>query len=203
MPKHMFEFMIAMTVLALAPSHRHLIAGQHSSVLMQRPLTLPSIRQGDSCTIAVGSRGTVPNQRHIFGASGVWFGAGPVYVALPYRFTRDDNNATFSLDQVPLVDGVHRAKTPWVSVPSYSGPILIRGHALDASGRALRFSASPAGPRDSLHLEAPQAPSAGLWSFWASSMWVPNPGCYGIQIDTLAGTDIVIFSATWEVRGVA
>ena len=54
MPKHMFEFMIAMTVLALAPSHRHLIAGQHSSVLMQRPLTLPSIRQGDSCTIAVG-----------------------------------------------------------------------------------------------------------------------------------------------------
>src|SRR2546425_3285879 len=43
MPKHMFEFTIAMTLLAFAPSQRHLIAGQHSSVLMQRPLTLPSI----------------------------------------------------------------------------------------------------------------------------------------------------------------
>ena len=66
MPKHMSEFMIAMTLLAFAPSQRHLIAGQHSSVLMQRPLTLPSIHPGDSCTIAVGSRGTVPNQNHIF-----------------------------------------------------------------------------------------------------------------------------------------
>ena len=196
MAKHTFEFTIAMTLLVFAPSQRHLIAGQHSSVLEHRPLTLPSIRPGDSCTIAVGSRGTVPNQNHIFGASGAWFGAGPVYVALPYRFTRDDNNATFSLDQVPLVDGVHRAKTPWVSVPSYSGAILIRGHAVDGSGRTLRFTASSAGPRDSLYLEAPQVRSAGLWSFWASSMLVPSPGCYGIQIDTLAGTDIVIFSAT-------
>jgi hypothetical protein len=196
MPKHTSEFMIAMTLLAVAHSQRHLIAEQHSSVLIQRPLTLPSIHPGDSCTIAVGSRGTVPNQNHIFGASGAWFGAGPMYVALPYRFTRDDNNATFSLDQVPLVDGVHRAKTPWVSVPSYSGAILIRGLALDAGGGTLRFSASGAGPRDSLYLEVPQARSAGLWSFWASSMWVPSPGCYGIQIDTLAGTDIVIFSAT-------
>jgi len=196
MLKHTFEFTIAMTLLAFAPSQRHLIAGQHSSVLKQRPLTLPSIRPGDSCTIAVGSRGTVPNQTHIFGASGVWFGAGPVYVALPYKFTDNNNNATFSLDPVPLDDGVHRAKTPWVSVPSYSGPILIRGHAVDASGRTLRFSASGAGRRDSLYLEAPQARSAGLWSFWASSMWVPSPGCYGIQIDTLAGTDVVIFSAT-------
>ena len=195
MPKRMFQFMIAMT-LAFAPSQRHLSAGQHSSVLVKRPLTLPSIHPGDSCTIAVGSRGTVPNQSHIFGAWGAWFGAGPVYVALPYRFTRDDNNAIFNLDQVPLGDGVHRAKTPWVSVPSYSGPILVRGRALDGSGRNLRFIASGVGPRDNLELKAPQAPSVGLWSFWPTSMFVPGPGCYGIQIDTLAGTDVVVFSAT-------
>jgi hypothetical protein len=194
MPKHISEFVIALAFLALAPSQEHPMAGQDSTSLVQRPLKLPSSPSDDPCPITVGSRETVPNQKHIFGGS-LWFGTGPVYFALAWKAT-DDDDATFGLDRVPVQDGARRAKTPWVSVPSYSGPILIRGRALDASARELRFSKSPRGPSDSLHLEAPQAPSAGLWSFWPTSMWVPGPGCYGLQIDTLAGTEIVVFRAT-------
>jgi hypothetical protein len=95
----------------------------------------------------------------------------------------------------PREGNAHRAKTPSVAVPSYSGPILIRGLALDASRRALLFSATGAGPRNGLELQAPQAPAPSLWSFWASSMWVPGPGCYGVQIDTLGATDVVVFEA--------
>ena len=190
-----FAFLIAMALLALVPSQKHLMAGKDTS-LIQRPLKLPSIRSGDTCAISVGSRVTVPNQEHIFDSAGPWFGAGPVYLALAWKAHTDDDNATFSLKPVPISDGARRAKTPWVSVPSFSGPILIRGRALDDSGHKLRFSTSGEGPSDSLQLQAPQAPSLGLWSFWPTSMWVPGPGCYGVQIDTPAGTDIVIFRAT-------
>jgi hypothetical protein len=195
MSNRTFAFLIAMALLTLVPSQKHLMAGKDTS-LIQRPLNLPSIRSGDTCTISVGSRATVPNQKHIFASALPWFGAGPVYLALAWKAITDDDNATFSLKPVPISDGARRAKTPWVSVPPFSGPIVIRGRALDDSGRKLRFSKSGEGPSDSLQLQAPQAPSPGLWSFWPTSMWVPGPGCYGVQIDTPAGTDIVIFSAT-------
>jgi hypothetical protein len=194
MAKHSSPFGIALAVLALAPSHEHLMAGQDSPALIQRPMKLPSGSADDRCTTSLGSRRTVPVQSHIFGGD-LWFGTGPVYLGLAWKATNDDD-ATFSLDPVPVQAGVRQAKTPWVSLPSYSGPILIRGRALDASNRTLRFRASGARPSESMQLRAPQAPAAGLWSFWASDMSVPGPGCYGIQIDTLLGTEIVVFRAT-------
>jgi len=50
---------------------------------------------------------------------------------------------------------------------------------------------------------ASNAPHATLWSFWPSWMWVPGPGCYGVQLDTLSGTDVVVFQATSSLRAVA
>ena len=194
MTKLLSAFGIALALLALAPSHEHLFAVQDSPALIDRPLKLPSRSAKDRCATSIGSRRTVPRQPHIFGGD-LWFGTGPVYLALAWKATSDDD-ATFTLDPVPVQAGARRAKTPWVSLPSYAGPILIRGRALDASDRTVRFSASGADPSETLQLRAPQAPAAGLWSFWPSSMWVPGPGCYGIQIDTLSGTEIVIFSAT-------
>jgi len=159
----------------------------------QRPVNLPTLRPGDACPITIGHRGTVPIQRHIFGGA-LWFGGGPVYFALAWKASPGDD-ATFALEPVPREGNAHRAKTPWVAAPSYSGPVLIRGLALDASGRALHFDATGAGARSSLELAAPRAPAPSLWSFWPSSMWVPGPGCYGVQIDTLVATDVVVFEA--------
>ena len=117
-----------------------------------------------------------------------------MYFALAWKESPDDF-ATFSLALVPVDNDAHRAKTPWVSVPSYSGPILIRGRGLGANSKALLFSALGLEPQERLKIQAPNAPSPSLWSFWGSSMWVPGAGCYGIQIDTLSRTEIVIFEA--------
>lgn len=162
--------------------------------LQRRADFLPHIGENETCTISLGTRGTVPLQSHIFGGA-LWFGAGPVYFALAWKSSSDDG-ATFPLEPVPQDRNARRAKTPWVSSPSYSGPILIRGRALTASGMAILFSATGSDPSNQLRFMAPNSPAPGLWSFWPSSMWVPGPGCYGVQIDTLSGTDIVVFEAT-------
>src|SRR5260370_7333721 len=84
-----------------------------------------------------------------------------------------------------------------VSKPDYWGPILIRGRRLDGkSGNKLRFSASGPKPNERLLLDSPSAGKEPThWSFWPTSMYLPGPGCYGLQIDTLQGTDIVVFRA--------
>jgi len=175
-----------------SPSSTH--DGVPSESVDQRSLNLPVLPVGQRCPVSVGTRRTVPSQPHIFW-NPLWFGDGPVYLSLTWKESPDDA-AAFSLARVPFEDGAYRAKTPWVSVPSYSGPIVIRGRALSADSKALLFRVESLGPQDSVKIQAPHAPSPSLWSFWASSMWVPGPGCYGIQIDTLSRTEIVIFEAT-------
>jgi hypothetical protein len=186
---------IAVLASTFSLAHGGPVLPQRTPPLHQHPLNLPILRSGEPCPTSTGGRETVPRQPHIFGTELSWFGNGPVFVALAWKDSPDDN-ASFSLERVPRHGIGYRAKTPWVSDPSYSGPILIRGHALDATERALQFSASAADRSPGLHLMAPNAPTASLWSFWPSSMWVPGPGCYGVQIDTLSGTDVVVFQAT-------
>src|SRR5438309_2725867 len=96
--------------------------------LKQRPLTLPVIRAGDRCPVTRGSRKSVPRERYIFCAGCLWFGRGPVYFAWAWSFQVNNvDDAMFSLEGVPHENSDYRAKTPWVSKPDYSGPILIRG----------------------------------------------------------------------------
>jgi hypothetical protein len=125
-------------------------AGQHISIrghsaleqLGERPLNLPVIPSGDRCPVSKGSHNSVPQVDYIFCSGCYWFGKGPVYLALSWHDDRSDE-ATFSLDRVPHEHGAYRAKTPWVSRPDYSGPILIRGRRLDEErGSSLRFTNS-------------------------------------------------------------
>jgi len=162
--------------------------------LKQRPLTLPVIRAGDRCPVTQGSSESVPREPYIFCAGCLWFGRGPVYFAWSFRVNHVED-AMFSLDGVPHENTAYRAKTPWVSKPDYEGPILIRGRRLDGKG-TLRFNVASPKPEENLKLNAPSRTDPTHWSFWPSSMYVPGPGCYGVQVDTLRGRDIVIFSAT-------
>lgn len=173
------------------PGHAH---QRDAGDLHERPLRLPELRPGDKCPASVGSKDVVPHQSHIFGAGGWWFGAGPVLVNLAWKDSMDDR-ATFSLAPVPFLDDAYRAKTPWVSDPSYGGPILVRGRALDRGGRPLRFGVDRPRLLDRLELHARAASDGQRWSFWPTSMWVHGPGCYGLQIDTRSGTDVVVFDA--------
>ena len=164
--------------------------------LNQRVLALPVLRPDEDCPVSKGSKEAVPEERYIFGAGGLWFGRGPVYFGLSWHDDQGDD-ATFSLDPVPYQNNAYSAKTPWVSTPRYAGPILVRGRQLDvAEATNLRFSHEGFGPSEALQLDAQGGPGADRWGFWPSSMLVPGPGCYGVQIDTLAGTDLVVFTAT-------
>jgi hypothetical protein len=162
--------------------------------LDQRPLNLPVLRTGGRCPISKGSPQTVPHVPYIFCSACVWFGQGPAYFALTFHDMHSED-ATLTLETMPHEDGAYRAKTPWVSKPDYSGPILIRGRQLDAKG-VLRFRAESPTPDEQLQLDAGPGPNPTHWSFWPTSMYLPGPGCYGLQIDTLQGTDVVVFSAT-------
>ena len=172
--------------------------------LKQRPLTLPSIHAGDRCPVTRGSRDSVPRAPYVFCAGCLWFGRGPVYFAWAWNFqvgsrvtatlSPEVEEASFSLQSVPNQSSFYRAKTPWVSRPDYDGPILIRGRRLDGKG-TLRFGVGGSKVEEDLKLTAPNRTDPTHWSFWPSSMYVPGPGCYGVQVDTPGGTDIVIFSA--------
>jgi hypothetical protein len=156
------------------------------------PLELPVLGAHDSCPASIGSRwDSQPD--YVFGGP-MWFGGGPVSMA--FTWGQRGDRAGLSLTSIPVEHGRQRAKTPWISEPSYSGPVEIRGRSLRANRTALLFSRDmTAPPIERLHLQAPSAPKDGLYSFWASSMFVPGPGCYGIQIDTTAHRQVVIFEA--------
>ena len=117
---------IAIAVLAstLSLAHGGRVPRRYAPPLDQRPLKLPALRSGEPCPISTGRRDTVPPQSHIFGSGSFWFGDGPVFVALAWKDSVD-NKAVFGLERVPREGNAYRAKTPWVSDPAYSGPILI------------------------------------------------------------------------------
>lgn len=170
------------------------LAKQQSSALEQRPLSLPRLRPNQPCPISTGRRNAVPSEPQIFGGGGFWFGDGPVFLGLFWK-DPEQSQAVFRLDPIPRDRNAYRAKTGWAANPSFSGPILIRGHALDSGEAPLAFSANGR-PDSVLHLTAADLSSPRSWSFWPTSMWVPAPGCYGVQLDTLSGTDVVVFQAT-------
>ena len=141
-----------------------------------------------------GSREAVPREPFIFCSGCLWFGKGPVYFAWTFRVD-DERDALFGLEGVPREGSAYRAKTSWVSSPDYSGPILIRGRRLDGTGW-LRFRVTSEDAVRDATIRAPAGGDPSRWSFWPAHVVLPGPGCYGIQIDTLRGSDIVIFRAS-------
>jgi hypothetical protein len=109
------------------------------------------------------------------------------------------DEARFRLDKrMPREGNYYLVKTPWVSQPDYSGPILVRGRLLnEGSTNKLRFSEGGNTAADVLELNAPARERAdpSHWSFWATYTRVPAPGCYGAQLDTTNATEVVIFEA--------
>src|SRR5262245_41096782 len=183
---------VVIALLASALSSSSVVTEPQTFQLDFRALRLPAVEPNQPCPTSTGRRDVVPSQPQIFGAGGYWFGHGPVFVGLFY-IGPEENKASFRLSVIGRDGNGHRAKTGWAIDPSYSGPIMIRGHGLSAEGTPLTFSATGSKPEAVLRLTSPNVSPATLWSFWPSSMWIDRPGCYGVQIDTAAGTDVVVF----------
>jgi len=155
--------------------------------LSARPLQFPKVRADEPCPVSKGSRDTVPDVPYIFCSECLYFGHGPAYFALLFLSDPAQDVAVINLDKVYYREGgVFSMKTPWVTKPDYFGPVLVRGQRLDGEGKL-----------GGVELEAPTRRSdESHWSFWPTGLTVTGAGCYGIQIDTDQGTDVVIFKAT-------
>jgi hypothetical protein len=158
--------------------------------LYARPLKLPTLKKGSACPLSESSRETVPRVQYIFCSGCPFYGSGLAYFA-PAWFDETSGHVTLS-KSMPREQGRYRIKTAWVSKPDYSGPILARGRRLE-DGEEVKFSFLGQGYRD-LQLSAPSRRDPSEWSFWPSSMFLSRPGCYGMQIDTAQGSDVVIFA---------
>lgn len=183
---------IVIALLISALSFEPALSERPRSQFDNRALSLSALEPDQPCPVSTGRRDVVPSQPQIFGGGGFWFGHGPVFVGL-FWTEPEENKATFRLSRIGRDGNGHRAKTGWAIDPSYSGPIMIRGRALNAKGTPLVFSANGSEPDSVLRLTSPNVSPTTLWSFWPSSMWIDRPGCYGVQIDTTVGTDVVVF----------
>jgi hypothetical protein len=175
---------IVPAALALAPGAG---AGQRDDWRsLRRPLHLPKVAAGANCPISrVDPR--VPWKRiNIFGGSGI--GRGPVYPALPSAFFMATRDRQYG-------GPWFGAKVFWYVLPSYRGPVLIRGRRLDGpqrlgfNGRRLPAPELHIKPNQSVSWQGQPLDSRGV----PSGVRVRTPGCYGVQIDGTTFSRIVVF----------
>jgi hypothetical protein len=161
---------------------------------LRRPLQLPRLAPGEPCPVtAVDSSLDWSSTYGI--APGV--GQGPVY-------------------PVGLASGVLRIapakafrsrswggqKVLWFALPTYTGPVLIRGARIDGTG-TVRFGQDPVPAKELLISGPQQAIPGGVTPpkdarYRPSTTRVQGPGCYAFQIDGRTFSRTVVFRA---VRG--
>ena len=153
-------------------------------VLRSRPVRLPSLAQGARCpvTTEVASPST---------EIGPMLGLGPA---------RPVGLAPFALLTIapPQNYGSQRwggDKVMWALSTEAGGPALIRGEQLDGDGE-VRFGLGAVPSPEEVLDPSGRVPLAGGWFDFPGTTRVSGPGCYGYQIDTAAGTTVVVFEAT-------
>jgi hypothetical protein len=154
---------------------------------LYRPLHLARLAAGAACPVSRDDTRVDWKRARIFGGTGI--GSGPVYPGL-------GGTPVLEMPRDPTYGGPwHGTKVFWYVLPSYRGPVLIRGRRLD--GRAwLRFEdrAFPApelriSPGESVGWEGQPTGSRGR----PSGVRARASGCYGVQIDGTSFSRVVVF----------
>jgi hypothetical protein len=178
-------------VLLLLPAAAALALGAGGGVRdqwgsLRRPLHLPKVAAGADCPVSHVDPRVAWKRINIFGGSGI--GRGPVYPGLPSAFfmaTRDVQYGGPWFGQ----------KVFWYVLPSYRGPVLIRGRQLDGTqrmgfnGRKLPAPELRIKPNQSVSWSGQPPGSRGV----PSGVRVLTRGCYGVQIDGTRFSRIVVF----------
>ena len=148
--------------------------GDALAALRARPLQIPTLAPGAACP-------TTP--AHAIGPNyGPGLGPGPIYAILGAEPVLSYTvNTAF-----PAPWG--GAKTLWAAPQGAAGPVLVRGRQLDGPN-VLRF-----GPDASPAADLAFDPPSGPWDH-PSTTRVQAPGCYAFQVDTPAGTTVLVFQA--------
>jgi len=160
---------------------------------LRRPLHLPALAPGAGCPVSQVDANVDFNSFGV--AAGI--GNGPAYpVGL----------ASGTLTLAPAVNFNSKLwggqKVLWFVLPSYTGPLLIRGGRLDPPGGVVRFERGNVPPK-LLLIDRATAVSGGV-SPSTGARYRPSytrleaPGCYAYQVDGATFSEIVVFRA---VRG--
>lgn len=156
---------------------------------LRRSLHLPSREPGASCPTTPGKF----YRNDQFG--GIALGRPPVRPLISPSRGRDLVPAKRGLLHFSNEGsgGWFSVKTLWFALPSYRGPVFIRGRQLDGPLRTT-FGESPV-------LVDPQLPPGptinGRNGFreWPGATWLRGPGCYAWQIDGTTFSTVVVFEA--------
>jgi hypothetical protein len=166
-----------------------LVATAGFTTLATRPLHFPTVTSLASCPVSLG--------RQISPAFGLAAGTGPLYI-VPVD---SGGNAVYGPASTwgDHIGWGGMPATLWIIPSSFSGPVLVRGQRLDKAG-VVGFDQYPGPPLlTQLPIMAPLVPSSppyqveGDWYIRFNA-----PGCYGLQIDWLQGTEWIIFRAAAE-----
>ncbi len=160
------------------------------ATLRARPIVLPALPAGAACPVTTDFA-TLSKDLGPMAGRGT---ARPV--GLDPAGTLDFGNSS---------DGKGTAKVLWAMPINLAGPVLIRGRQLDGGG-TVTFAVGDNAPANDLVLDPSTAASMskngvttqsldGGWYGIPTSSSFTAAGCYGFQIDSAHGSDIVIFSA--------
>jgi hypothetical protein len=162
---------------------------------LRRPLHLPQLATGAPCPVS--SVGRTDFARYGV-AKGI--GPGPVY---PVGFAQPGSVLTFVYPPDPNSEFAGSSwsgqKVLWFVVPSYRGPVLIRGRRLDAAD-VVRFERGKLPPAE-LRIPAgtslvgnPGVTDRGQ-RYRPSYTRLRAPGCYAYQIDGTTFSRVIVFQA--------
>lgn len=175
---------------------------QSAATILTHPLRLSAIHS--ACPASVVRPVHLSWGGRTEGISGYAVGKGPILLLLseesvPILRTTVGGRLYVDRAVVPLgassLPGWSALKTTWVSLPSYQGTYLVRGHRLDGKG-SINIGASPDQGQFVIKPGTPEgdlAQANGGHGYRASPgyIWIQTPGCYGLQIDGTTFSDIV------------
>jgi hypothetical protein len=151
---------------------------------MVRPLTLPAVSPGTRCPTSAGAK-----------VNTVGFGGVALGINDPVRPL-----GSYTIDGVAASGRAQAGawfgpKTIWYVVPSYQGPVLIRGKRLDGSG-PVGFGEQPTVSA----LIIPPGPTLNEASDGyrtsPGGTWVMSSGCYGVQVDGMDFSYVIVFAVS-------
>jgi hypothetical protein len=152
---------------------------------LSRPLHLPSLAAGARCPV---SHGTLASKLGRGLARMPVAGDGPAYV----MSVGGEPAGSISIEGARADPQGWRGQiAPWIADPRYRGPLLIRGARIDAPG-PVRFARDTGEHRKAIYQRRGQAVQPNGWRVWGGVMLVRKPGCYGLQVDGLSFSSVIV-----------
>lgn len=189
-PRPAQEVSASLTIVSVATGATDIPPATWAS-LRARPLRLPSLAPGVACPAASG--------RVVEPSYGPVIGDGPAYIV--GMGTDGVLHATGPMPGDAGSASWGNQFSMFIIAPTYSGPVLARGHQLDGPHALLfnggldqiaGFSPATLTLLSQLRIEGGTA-FGSPWANWSAYLRMQAPGCYAIQLDGLSFSEIVVF----------